>query len=182
MDIKIATQGDLPAIVEIYNQAVIAGEKTADLTTFSVNQRIEWFHQHTPEKYPIYVAVKDEVITGYLSFSAYREGREAFAHTAEVSYYIDKNYRGKSIGSELLQHAIQCCPALDIKNLIAMLIEGNQESIGLLEKFGFEQWGHLPNIAEFNGDETGHLYLRSNDYPELLFKYFLLNPQDIVPT
>lgn len=158
MSIKIANQEDLPAIVEIYNQAVIAGEKTADLATFSVNQRIEWFHQHTPEKYPIYIAVKDEVITGYLSLSAYREGREAFSKTAEVSYYIDKNHRGNNIGTELLQHAIALCPTLDIKNLIAMLIEGNQESIGLLEKFGFEKWGYLPNIAEFNGDETGHLY------------------------
>ena len=27
-----------------------------------------------------------------------------------------------------------------------------------MEKFGFELWGHLPNIADFDGIECGHVY------------------------
>ena len=158
MEIRLANLEDLTEIVDIYNQAIHSGYQTANTETFSVKQRLGWFNDHAPEKHPIFVAVKDSVITGYLSFSVYREGREAFSKTAEVSYYIDKNHRAKNIGTELMQHAIALCPTLDIKTLVAMLIEGNQESIGLLEKFGFEKWGYLPNIAEFNGDETGHLY------------------------
>ena len=35
----------------------------------------------------------------------------------------------------------------------------NWDSIGLLKKFGFEQWGHMPNVADFDGAECGHVYL-----------------------
>ncbi len=158
MGIRYANTCDLPVIVDIYNQAILAGYKTADTIFFSVEQRTDWFNSHTPDKYPIFVAVKDEVVTGYLSISAYRAGREAFYSTREVSFYIDEKFQGMNIGSQLLQHAINQCPALNIKNLVAMLIEGNQASISLLEKFGFQKWGHLPDIAEFDGNETGHLY------------------------
>lgn len=158
MKVRLANIEELPAIVDIYNQAILTGFKTADINTFTVEQRIGWFNDHMPDKYPIFVAVKDDVIAGYLTLSAYREGREAFTQTAEVSFYIDEKYQRKNIGTELLQHAIDHCPALNIKNLIAMLIEGNQESISLLEKFGFEKWGHLPNIAVFENNEVSHLY------------------------
>ena len=50
------------------------------------------------------------------------------------------------------------CPSLEIKNLFAILIDSNQSSIRLLEKYGFEKWGHMPRVAEFDGIEVGQLY------------------------
>jgi phosphinothricin acetyltransferase len=50
------------------------------------------------------------------------------------------------------------CPSLQIKNLFAILIDSNQDSIRLLEKYDFEKWGHMPRVAEFDGIEVGHLY------------------------
>ncbi|NNE36861.1 MAG: N-acetyltransferase [Gammaproteobacteria bacterium] len=158
MEIRTAKIEDLEKIVEIYNLSILAGYKTADTNIFSVEQRSDWFYSHSPDKFPIYVAVEDDEIVGYSSLSAYREGRGAFSRTREVSFYIDSAYQGKNIGTELLRHAINRCPALDIKNLVAMLIEGNEASISLLEKFGFQKWGHLPDIAEFDGKNTGQLY------------------------
>jgi phosphinothricin acetyltransferase len=38
------------------------------------------------------------------------------------------------------------------------VLEGNQASLNLLEKMGFEQWGYLPRVADFDGREVGHLY------------------------
>ncbi len=165
MIIRIANIKDLKDIVDIYNQSIISGNKTGHTRTFDVGQRVDWFNAHSTDRYPILVAAVDHEIRGYLSLSAYREGREAFASTAEISFYVDNNYQGENIGSQLLQQAINLCPELKIKNLVAMLIEGNQVSIGLLEKFGFKKWGHLPDIAEFNENVTGHLYygLRIND-------------------
>ena len=58
----------------------------------------------------------------------------------------------------LLQYVIGMCPLLQIKNLFAILIDSNQDSIRLLEKYDFEKWGHMPRVAEFDGIEVGHLY------------------------
>ncbi|MEA3332047.1 MAG: hypothetical protein U9Q58_00415 [Pseudomonadota bacterium] len=88
MNIRVATHDDLEEIVEIYNQAIAVGGKTADITPFTSTSRKPWFNEHTPDKYPILVAEKDKSIVGYLSLSAYRPGRMALQHTAEVSYFI----------------------------------------------------------------------------------------------
>jgi len=49
-------------------------------------------------------------------------------------------------------------PALGIWHVFAIILEGNEASLKLLEKMGFEGWGYLPRVADFDGKEMGHLY------------------------
>ncbi len=158
MNIRIATLNDLDSIVEIYNQAITAGQKTADTKIFTTEERIAWFKSHTADKYPLFVAVEQEQITGYLTISAYRSGRQALSQTAEVSYYVHLKHQRKAVASTLLQHTINHCPALKINSLIAILLNCNAASIQFLEKNGFTQWGCMPKIAEINGEDFDHLY------------------------
>jgi len=158
MNIRIAKLEDLEAIVEIYNQSIAAGRKTADITPITTDDRKKWFQAHTPDKYPILVAEKGNVIVGYLTISAYRPGRMALRHTAEVSYFVHFEHHRQGIASNLLKHAIGMCPSLQIKTLFAILIDSNRGSIELMEKYGLEKWGHMPRVAEFDGIEVGHLY------------------------
>jgi phosphinothricin acetyltransferase len=165
MNIRHANQNDLSSIVEIYNQAILASQKTADLDPVNIEERTKWFKEHVPDKYPIFVAEKDNVILGYLSISPYRPGRMALRHTAEISYYIHFDHHRKGVASNLIRHAIDACDSLQIKTLFAIIIDSNEASVWLLEKFGFTKWGHLPGVAEFDGCEFGHLYygLRINE-------------------
>ena len=158
MNIRIAKLEDLEAIVEIYNQSIDAGQKTADINPVSTDDRKQWFDDHPPEKYPILVAEENESIVGYLTISPYRPGRLALRHTAEVSFFIHFDHHRQGIGSGLLQVAIDMCSSLQIKTLFAILIDNNQGSIMFLEKFGFERWGHLPRVAMFGDIEVGHFY------------------------
>ena len=75
-----------------------------------------------------------------------------------MSYFVHFGHHRKGIASDLLDHAIGMCPSLEIKNLFAILIDSNHGSIRLLEKYGFEKWGHMPRVAEFDGIEVGQLY------------------------
>ncbi len=154
IQIRIAKIIDLKAIVDIYNQAISVGEKTADVTPLKYEDRIKWFEEHG-EKYPIYVAELNNIIVGWVSISAYRPGRMALSKTAEISYYIHFDYHRLGIGTELMQYAIKKCPSLGITSLIAILLDVNKGSIYILEKFGFSRWGHLPEIADFNGVSVG---------------------------
>ncbi len=86
MIIRLAHIDDLPAIVEIYNQAIQTKQSTGDTQPLRVEDRVAWFHEHHPEKYPIFVAEEAGVVVGWCSLSAYRQGRAAFRHTAEISY------------------------------------------------------------------------------------------------
>ena len=82
----------------------------------------------------------------------------ALRHTAEISYYVDENFIGMGVGSAMISHAIKSCSELNIKTLFAIILDINKDSTRILAKFGFKQWGHLPNVADFSGQECGHLY------------------------
>ena len=157
MNIRIANEHDLPQIVEIYNQAVAQIGATADMSPVSVESRLDWFTDHKPDAYPIWVVEQSECIGGWCSLSAYRPGRMALCYTAEISYYVQEDHRRKGVASALIQHAIGQCPTLKIKNLFYLLLDVNLPSIRILEKFGFIKWGYMPDVAEFDGKTCGHL-------------------------
>ena len=158
MKVQAAEENDLADIVEIYNQAIKAGQNTADTEIFSITDRQEWFDSHNQEEYPLLVAKENNTVLGYLTISPYRYGRKALRHTAEISYYIHFKHHRKGVASQLMQAALEICPALQIKTLVAILIGCNQGSIRLLEKNNFKEWGRMPAIVELKSSKHDHLY------------------------
>jgi len=159
MPIRIATVDDWKRIVDIYNDAIATRISTADTEIISVESKEQWLAQHDVDHYPIYVDVRDGVVTGWCSLSPYRLGRPAFRDTAEISYYVSEQCHRNGIGHSLVSHALSDCSRLGIETLVAILLESNLASIGLLRKFGFEEWGRLPKIAEIDGNRYDHLYM-----------------------
>lgn len=157
MKIRFAKIEDLKSIIDIYNQAINAGNATADLIKLSSEDRNEWFVEHSKEEYPIYVLELDDKIIGWGSLSPYRKGRGGLRETAEISYYLDYNYHGFGYGKKLIEYMISDCNRLGIKNLFALLLENNKTSIIILEKFGFTKWGFMPDVVNMNGVICGHL-------------------------
>lgn len=155
---RLARQEDLSQINEIYNQAVRQGFCTAHLTEISMDERRAWFESHDSQHFPVYVALKENLVAGWVSLGSYREERQALAHVAEVSYYVEELHRGKGIGNRLMEHAIEVSPQFGFSVLVAILLNRNPASIGLLKKFGFEAWGVMPGIALIDGQEADHLY------------------------
>jgi len=156
--IRIAAESDIPAITRIYNQAVALRSATADLSPVTIESRQQWLQQHPADRYPVYVAESGDDIVGWVSLSAYRPGRMALRATAEISYYVDERFTGMGVGSAMISYAIDACPQLHLKTLFAIILDINKDSTRILEKFGFERWGHLPDVADFDGQECGHLY------------------------
>jgi L-amino acid N-acyltransferase YncA len=158
MLIRLAIETDLPAINRIYNQAVVERFCTAHLEPRSLEQQKEWFREHDPGLYPVFVSEVKGKVTGWASLGFYRKGREALAHVAEVSYYVDAQQRGKGTGSALLEHAISVAPSFGFSVLIAILLSENPASIALLRKYGFSEWGSMPSVARIEGHLADHLY------------------------
>ena len=155
--IRIARERDLPILAAIYNQAIQANQ-TADTQLMTVEDRLPWFNAHQNSKYPLFVAVQDEEIMGYATLSKYRGGRPALRFAVEISYYIHQAHQRKGLGTKLLEHSLEIAKKLGFRHAFAILLDTNVPSVRLLEKFGFEQWGHLPNIAVFNDFVCGQYY------------------------
>lgn len=158
MEIRKACEEDLAGINTIYNQAVRQRFCTAHLSPVDMEYRRKWFIGHDPDRYPVFVKHQNDRILGWISLGPYRRGREALAHVAEVSYYVDEEYRGLGICSALLEYVIGTAPQYGLSILLAILLDKNPASIGMLEKFGFSRWGAMPGIAKIGDETSDHLF------------------------
>jgi phosphinothricin acetyltransferase len=150
MILRDATEADLPAIVAIYNEGIRGRVSTAQLEEVSVEQRRLWFHEHSPEVYPLWVAELDGRIAGWLSFHAYIH-RAGYRPTAEISVYVAGEFRRRGVGMALLEKAVDAAPALGVTALIGNVFARNESSLRLFERSGFERWGLLPGVAQVDG-------------------------------
>ena len=153
--IRDATEADLPAIIEIYNQSIPAGRSTADTSPIAASDRVEWFRKFDPKRRPIWVAEREGKIVGCVYLSWFYAGRPAYDETAEISTYIATGEQGKGLGRLLKERMIAACPRLGVRNVISMYFDHNQATQKLNDKLGFVVVGHLPEIADVFGYKCG---------------------------
>ncbi len=158
MYIRNAVEADLSAIVTIYNASIPGRLATADLNPVSVESRLEWFYQHSATNRPILVMETNSHILGWLSFQSFY-GRPAYQATAEISIYVSPAYQRQRVAYKLLTHAIALSPSLGLNTLLGFIFAHNQPSIQLFRQFGFQTWGHLPQIANLDAIERDLLIL-----------------------
>ncbi|HEX8076172.1 MAG TPA: GNAT family N-acetyltransferase [Chthoniobacterales bacterium] len=152
MIIRDAAETDLPAIVEIYNAATATRISTAQLGPVSVEDRLPWFRQHSPNDFPLWVAEIGGKIAAWLSFHEFIR-RPAYRGAAEISIYVDEKFRRRGIGRALLERAVADAPRLSARVLIGYVLGHNEASLALFEGAGFQRWGRLPRIARFEESE-----------------------------
>lgn len=157
--IRHASKTDLPQIDTIYNQAIEDGFHTAHTKPLTKEERLQWFHKYSENKYPLFVFEEKDKVIGWISISPYRSGREALNETVEISFYVDFNFHGKGIGTKLILHCLDQAERIGKRVFLAIIIEGNQGSIQILKKLGFEQWGYLPQVINYRNEIRGQIYM-----------------------
>jgi L-amino acid N-acyltransferase YncA len=158
MQIRDAMEADLPAIVAIYNASIPGRNATADLIPVTVESRRSWFLSFNPQTRPLWVLCPTEQptqIAAWISLSSFYGGRPAYNATAEISIYIAPEYQGKGYGSLLVERLIQQAPQFGVTTFLAMYFDHNQASRRLFTRFGFQPMGHLPEIANLDGQKRG---------------------------
>lgn len=161
---RIATLEDLPTVVAIYNSTIASREVTADTEPVTVESRLNWFHEHQPERRPLWIieraddtSEKPEIL-GWISYSNFY-GRPAYSGTAEVSIYIAEAWRGKGIGRYALTEAIAFAPQIKVHTLLGFIFGHNKPSLALFERFGFDTWANFPRVANLDGIERDLIIL-----------------------
>ena len=152
MRIRDALEADLPAIVDIFNAAVPTRTSTAVLEPVSIEDRLEWFREHSPDRHPLWVAEIDGHIAGWLSFHSL-VNRSAYRGTAEVSVYIHERFRRRGVARAMLEQAIAQSARLDLRVLVGLILGHNAASLRLFEQLRFERWGLLPRVTRLDGVE-----------------------------
>jgi len=155
---RLASESDLPRIVEIYNATIPSRMVTADTQAVTVEARVPWFREHRPDFRPLWVVEEANLVVAWLSFSTFY-GRPAYNKTAEVSIYVDERCRRRRIGHDLLRDAIGHSPSIAVDTLLGFIFAHNEPSLALFRGFGFQQWAQLPGVAKVDGVDRDLLIL-----------------------
>ncbi len=141
--VRSATAADLPAILEIYNDAVLHTTASYDYEPRTLEHRIAWFEEHQKNNHPVFVAVNDAGrITGWSALNKFHD-RVGYRFTTENSVYVAADQRGLGVGKLLLAPLIDSARARGLHAIIAVIDADNEASLRLHARFGFERVGHF---------------------------------------
>ena len=151
MEIRAATQADIPALLGIYNHEVINGTATLDLEPRTLHEWQEWYSAHQTPEHFILTAVCGDRIAGYASLSEYRK-KQAYCSTVELSVYVGEEFRRQGVASALIDQVLKIARQSGrIHSVVSVITAGNEASERLHRKFGFNFCGTLHEVGFKHG-------------------------------
>ena len=168
--VRDALPADLPAIRDIYNDAVLNTTAIWNEQPVDLGNRQAWFSARQTQGYPVLVVVDVEAhVLGYASFGDWRPF-DGFRHTVEHSVYVCREQRGNGLGPLLMSTLIERAKACDKHVMVAAIESGNAASIRLHARAGFVITGQMPEV----GTKFGR-------WLDLTFMQLNLNPGALPP-
>jgi phosphinothricin acetyltransferase len=145
LNIRLATTTDLPAITDIYNEAIRNTTATFDTEEKTVADRLAWFTAHD-NQHPVTVAEQNGVIVGWASLSQWSD-RCAYDGTAEASLYVHHNHRSQGIGKALFGDIIKRGEQCGLHTVVSRIAAENGVSVHLHEEVGFFHIGVMREVG-----------------------------------
>jgi len=145
MNFRNASIEDIPFILEVYNSSIPGRMSTADTEEVTESFMLEWYKKHSFKR-PLLIAEVDDITIGYISFKDFY-GRPAYNGAAEISVYIHPQHQKKGYGRKMIEYCISNAPHLGIHTLLGFAFSHNIPSLKILLEYGFEEYGHLNEIA-----------------------------------
>jgi L-amino acid N-acyltransferase YncA len=151
LEVRDATEADLPAIQAIYAHHVLHGVASFEETPPSIDDLRGRLASVLSHGLPYMVAGIDGAIAGYCYATPYRP-RAAYRNTIEDSIYIDDAFRGRGIGRVLLKALIERCETGPWRQMVAVIADGGSGgSLSLHRSLGFEMAGTLKAVGFKHG-------------------------------
>jgi len=145
LTVKPASEADLPAILEIYNYAVLNTTATADYEPQTLESRKAWYEERLAGGYPVIVGERDGAVIGWAALSPYFP-RYGYRFSAENSVYVAPEAQGQGVGRSLLGKLCEEADRMGLHSIIAKVDASNEASLRLHARFGFESAGYFREL------------------------------------
>lgn len=143
--IRHAIEEDVPEIMAIYNDAIVNTTATFDTEPKTLADRLCWFRERSGD-HPVIVATLDDKVAGWAEIKPFGT-RKAYEYTVENAVYVDPLCQGEGLGSALLARLIEIATDSGFHVVLALIVAGNDCSVRLHEKFGFEKVGVMREVG-----------------------------------
>lgn len=146
MEIREATEADLPRILDIYNEVIQHSTAVWSEEPLTLESRQKWFRERVSMRFPVLVAVVDGVVAGFSSFGEFRHS-PCYWPTVELTVHIHWDYRRQGLGRALVQALFPYAEAVGKRVMIAGVEAENIASLRLHEDLGFMRVARFQKIG-----------------------------------
>ena len=103
MELRDATEADLPGILSIYNEVIANSTAVYATEPASLAERREWLLARRERAFPVLVAADALGIAGFASFGDWRGSWNGYRFTVEHSVHVRVDVRARGLGRALLE-------------------------------------------------------------------------------
>jgi L-amino acid N-acyltransferase YncA len=148
--IRPATAADAEAICRIYNQGIEDRIATLETELRTPEERRRWLAARGP-RHPVIVAETSQgEVVGWGSLNVFNP-REPYRWVADFSVYVERGWRGKGVGSALLERLIALAREHGFHKMVLSAFPDNRGGMALYEKFGFRTVGVYREQGRLDG-------------------------------
>ncbi len=148
VEFRTVTDGDVAAVLDIYNHYIQTSTVTFDLDPWSAEDMNHKIETVAELGMPFIVAELDGDLVGYGYLSTWRE-KCAYETTMENTLYLRDSARGAGIGRLLLDELMRLGREAGVREVIAVIANTADAapSIRLHEKAGFVRVGEMDRVG-----------------------------------
>jgi L-amino acid N-acyltransferase YncA len=147
MEVRPATEADIPEIQSIYAHHVLTGAGTFEEEPPSVEEMAGRFAKVVEHGWSWLVATDATGVLGYAYYTQFRD-RTAYRFCVEDSVYVREDVRGQGVGKALVTRLIEDATARGARQMVAVIGDsGNVGSIGVHASLGFQMVGTLRSVG-----------------------------------
>jgi phosphinothricin acetyltransferase len=145
--VRDAVEADLPAILAIYNDAVLNQTSIWNEATDDLAGRKAWWQARVGLGYPVLVAQTGSEVAGYGTFGDFRP-HQGYRFTVEHSLYVAPHAWRRGIGTMLLERLIAEARVLGKHVMVGGIAADNSASLALHARMGFTETARMPEVGQ----------------------------------
>jgi len=139
--IRHVEQGDLPALLEIYNHYIVNTPVTFDIEPRTMAQRQAWLETFASAgRHQCFVAVKDARPVGWACSGKFKD-KAAYDTSVETSIYLKHGEERRGIGRRLYMALLEALAQEDVHRAFGCITLPHEASVGLHLALGFSHVG-----------------------------------------
>ncbi len=146
VDIRLAREADLKAILDIYNTAIATTATILAFEPHSLPTRKDWFDAKQASHLPVFVADDAGEVVGFATYGPFRAW-PAYKYTVENSVYVAERARRAGIARALMHRLIDRAREQEYHSVIAGIVADNIPSLRLHQSLGFVEVAHLQEVG-----------------------------------
>jgi L-amino acid N-acyltransferase YncA len=104
---------------------------------------------------------EENTVIGFCTLEPFKNIKP-FKKTAEVMYFVEKEYIGKGVGAKTLARLENDARDKGISKLVVDITDDNEQSISFHERNGFKEYGRLNRCWNKSGKDLGIVYMEKN--------------------